>query len=214
MKAWCESTGLATNFIGARDRTVGPHFLSIKLGWLIARVLSEFKVKGHRKVLLPWMIRNDSVGKWLSERVAHGLQVPVETVLKEGWVIRWPSGSARRRHEALASALKSTGATGVFVGSWDDYLLAQSALAKEGLRIPEDVSLACMTHADDMRHLVPAPAHFGLRPDDFVDAIMKWLEGGTVEPMELTERALATWEPGESLGAPRTTPQKAAGKSR
>lgn len=204
MKAWCDNTGLATNFLGARDRTTDPNFLSIKLGWLIAKVLKEFKCKGHRKVLMPWMIRDESVGNWLSERVAHDLEVPLETVLREHWVLRWPTTSARRRHEALIAALRSTGATGVFVGSWDDYLLAQSALGKEGLRIPEDVSLACMTHAEDMRHLVPAPAHFGLRPDDFVDAIMKWVESGVVERMELTERALATWEPGESIGAPRT----------
>lgn len=192
--------------------TVSTHFLSIKLGRLIAKVLGEFKAKGHRKVLLPWMIRDNSVGKWLSERVAHGLQAPLETVLKEGWVIPWPSTSARRRHEALAAALKSTGATGIFVGSWDDYLLTQSALGKEGLRIPDDISLACMTHSDDMRHVVPAPAHFGLRPDDFVDAILKWVEGKKVEPMELTERALAAWEPGESLAAPRsgTAPRSAS----
>ncbi len=204
MKAWCESTGLITNFLGARDLTTAPHFLSIKLGWLIARVLSEFKTKGHRKVLMPLKIRDKSVGQWLSERVANGLQVPLETVVKEQWVLPWPGAAASRRQEALMAGLESTGATGIFVGSWDDYLLVQSALGKAGRRIPEDVSLACMTHAEDMRHLVPAPAHFGLRPDDFVEAIMRWVEGGAVEPMELTERALATWEPGESLAAPRT----------
>lgn len=205
IKAWCDGAKLPTNLLGARDRTTSPHFLSIKLGWLIARVLSEFRAKGHRVVLLPWTVREESVGKWLAERVAHGMQVPVETVIRERWVVAWPSGSARRRHEALAAALRSTGATGVFVGCWDDYLLSQSALAKEGLRIPEDISLACMTHADDMRHLVPAPAHFGLRPDDFVEAILKWVAGDPVQPMELTERALATWEPGESMGPPASS---------
>lgn len=109
------------------------------------------------------------------------------------------------------AALRSSGATGVLVGSWDDYLLAQSALAKAGLRIPEEVSLACMTHTDDMRHLVPSPSHFGLRPEDFVDAIMDWAGGEAVEPMALTERALASWQPGESMGPPRAEP--GAGKA-
>lgn len=201
--AWGAKADLPTVLIGGRDRSGGPNMLAMRIGRMLGHVNAELRRLGHRKALMPCPSPMPEVARYLSEKLAEGLGADLPTVLAERWVVPLPSGTAAARGKALTAAVRATGATAIVTVNWEEYLLAQTALAAEGLRVPGDVSMACITHCPDSRHVIPAPAHFQIPENDFATAVIRWMRSGRLDPERLTELALRSWTPGGSLGKAR-----------
>lgn len=197
---WGAKAGLPTVLIGGRDRSDGPNMLAMSMEPMLARLTGELRALGHRKALLPTPAPDPEVARYLAEKLSQGMGAELATVLRERWVVLLPNGTAEARSRTLAAALRSTGATAIVAIDWEEYLLAATTLAAAGLRVPDDVSLACVTHSPDARHVIPAPSHFLVPEEAFAKAVIRWMRTGKLDPDRLTELALRAWTPGGSLG--------------
>lgn len=197
---WGEAHGLPSLLVGSRDSGANDRKLAVKLGRLVDLVIGELLARGHRRLLILLPEPNAEGMRFLTDKLARKLGLDGATLMRERWVRHIPDGPLPMRGKAAVEAVRSLGATAVLTIQWEDYLMTLTALGAAGIRVPANVSMACASHSPDLRHVLPPPAHFVIPEDAFADGILRWLRSGKVDPDRLTQLALKTWTPGESLG--------------
>ncbi len=197
---WADAHGLPSLLVGSRDTSGKGRKLAVRMGRLVDVMIRELLAKGHRRLLILLHSPNAEGVRLLSDKLAQELGLDAATLMRERWVRHIPEGPAKLRGKAVVEAVRSLGATAVLTIQWEDYLMTLTALGAAGIRVPTNVSMACASHSPDLRHVLPPPAHFVIPESAFADGILRWLRSGKVDPDRMTQLALKTWSPGESVG--------------
>jgi DNA-binding LacI/PurR family transcriptional regulator len=200
---WADAHKLPHLLVGSRDGGGNDRKLAIKLGKLVDHLLGELFAREHRRLLILLPAPNAEGVRFLSEKLVRQLGLDVATLMRERWVRHIPDGSAPARGKAVVEAVRSLQASAILAVNWEDYLMALTALNAAGIRVPADVSMACASHAPDLRHVLPPPAHFVIPESAFADGILRWMRTGKADPDRLTRLTLKSWTPGASLGKAR-----------
>ena len=103
-------------------------------------------------------------------------------------------------HEALRGLFRYTPPTCIILPGISQYLTAGSFFLKEGLRIPDDISVIILSQDPLLEDIVPSIAHFTLYSDDMIrqafHALQEQMSG--LQSPEQTE-LIPIWVPGDSL---------------
>jgi len=80
---------------------------------------------------------------------------------------------------------------------WAEFLWVKRQIESQGRRIPDDVSVVCLSSDDAIGWIEPAPSHFEHPLEGMARAIAKWVKDpDATSVMDVT----ATWVPGKTVG--------------
>lgn len=158
------------------------------------------KAAGHRHIALVDNVFNEVRRKaLLRESVRLGIRLTIVrggSLGADNW-IHHPS-----KIRKVCAAIKGSGATCVLFPQWKDFMAAASGLEKEGLVVPERLSVVVAYRNGSSDH------HHGRRisgcdiPADLAERIIvHWLEGGAGDAEYFSDLVLGTWDDGETLRA-------------
>ena len=172
---------------------------------LIIQAFQQAQTAGHRRIVTP-------MGHWKGS-IYEGLAVKLENHFSSdpfSFKRRYnfpfvPGATPEDYHAALRELFRYTPPTCIILHDLADYLLASSFFLKEGLRIPDDISVILLSEDLSLKNTVPSIAHFALFSNDMAvqafHALQEQMNG--FQSHEKTELS-AIWIPGDSLAAPKS----------
>lgn len=178
-----------------------PHF-DVSYRALVTSSFGKLFDAGHSRIVMPMFMRKPNVMVMLRDTVR---QVFLERGLPYSDNYHMPEVNGETLHdlrETTRALFKLTSPTALVVGNFRHWLAVFSTLSSLGLRVPDDVSLVCLSRSDDMDTVEPAPAHFTYPVNRMIRAILKTLNrpSSSAEDSRLFP---AVWIPGASIAPPK-----------
>lgn len=169
---------------------------------LVTSAFGHLFAAGHSRVVMPMFQRKPNVMIMLRETVR---QIYLERGLPYSDSYHMPEVNGKTLHdlrETTRALFKLTPPTAFVAGNFRHWLAVFSTLSSLGLRVPDDVSLICLSRSDDMDTVEPAPAHFSYPVNRMIRAILKTLD----QPSSSAEDSCLfppVWMPGASIAPPK-----------
>lgn len=178
-----------------------PHF-GVSYRELVTSAFGHLFESGHSRIVMPMFQRKPNVMAMLRNTVREVFQ---EQGIPYSDSYHMPEVQGETLHdlrETIRALFKLTPPTAVIAGNFRHWLAVFSTLSSLGLRVPDDVSLVCLSRSDDMDTVEPAPAHFTYPVNRMIRAILKALN----QPSSSAEDSRffpAVWVPGTSIAPPK-----------
>ncbi len=176
-----------------------PTFNSSHTNLLVCAFKQAYKA-GHHSITMPIWKTQGSLYEKLAEKLEKAFSgSPIH--FSRRYNLPFIEGETKSDyHEALRGLFRYTPPTCIILPGISQYLTAVSFFLKEGLRIPDDISVIILSQDPLLEDIVPSIAHFTLYSDDMVrrafHALQEQMSG--LQSPEETE-LIPIWVPGDSL---------------
>lgn len=160
---------------------------------------------GHRRITAPLWKTRDGLQEKLAPALEKEFSEPPVSFSRRYNLPVIQGDHPRDFHAAMREIFRYTPPTCMILDGVSRYMTAVSFFLKEGLRMPEDISVMLLSDDPLLQDTEPSIAHFALYSDDMVGRAFHALQeqmSGLHSP-ERTE-LIPIWKPGGSLIAPKS----------
>lgn len=181
-----------------------PTFI-ISYSDLLLRAFQHAWKVGHHSISSPlWNAGNSLYEAWATKLDSH-FPEGASSFSRRYNLPRFQGETAADYQAALRGLFRYTPPTCLILFDLSHYLEASSFFLREGLRIPEDISVILLSNDPLLADIVPSVAHFVLFSDDMMKQAFHALRE-QMDGLESHGRTFFTpvWVPGDSLAAPRS----------
>ncbi len=176
-----------------------PAFSTVYSGLLI-RAFQHAWEAGHRRISTILWNPEDSFYDTLATQCETHFPGEAATFSRRYNLPRFHGETSADYQAGLRNLFRYTPPSCLILLDLSHYLAASSFFLREGLRIPDDISVIILLQDPLLDDIVPSVAHFRVSPDDTANqvfnALQKQMEG--LESHEQTD-VISTWVPGDSL---------------
>ena len=181
-----------------------PYFVTSYSGLLIQAFEQGWKA-GHRGISAPLWNKSPELHEKLAAQLENHFSRGGRSFTKRYHLPSFPGESPEEYLAALRELFRYTPPTCIILHNLDDYLMASSFFLREGLRIPDDISIILLSGEPSIEKVVPSIARFILFNSGMTLQAFRVLQeqmNGFLshEHVELSP----IWVPGDSLAAPKT----------
>jgi DNA-binding LacI/PurR family transcriptional regulator len=169
---------------------------------LLVSAFQQAVKAGHRSITLPVWKTSRTIYEELAEWLEKYFPSSLSSFNKRYHLPFIKSGSKADYHATLHELFRYTPPTCIILHGISQYLTTSSFLLKEGLRIPDDVSIIFLSQDPLLEDIVPSVAHFSLYSDTMInDAFHILQEQITGLKSQQQTELIPIWIPGDSLAS-------------
>jgi DNA-binding LacI/PurR family transcriptional regulator len=195
--------GIPAIDVGGQESRVFPHFFT-PYAPLLIRAFEHARAAGHSRITIPMTHKKGPGYEGMAAALEKQFSSAPMTFNRRYNFPLIGGDAVEDYHTALRELFRYTPPTCVIVHGLPDYLIVSSFFLKEGLRIPDDVSVILLSYDPAMVNITPSMAHFVLFSEaDSLKAfhVLKEQMSGFRSHEEI--KLLSTWTPGDSLAPPK-----------
>ncbi len=197
LAAWAKSRHLRMLFCGGSATGFDIPIVGVSTTAMLERALTELINHGHERITFPLCGRSQDfvrnvIRKFKLIAADHGIRFRQSANLPIT-----PSHTPRELQRIYQRVETSFRPTAWVCLDWAEFLWVKRQIESQGRRIPDDVSVVCLSSDDAIGWIDPAPSHFEHPLEGMARAIAKWVKDpDAANVMEVT----ATWVPGKTVG--------------
>lgn len=189
--------------IGGESSYQYPYFVTPYADLLI-QAFQQAQAVGHRRITIPMGNSKSPIYEGLATKLEKHFSVDSFPFGRRYNFPLAQGTTVEDYHAMLRELFRYTPPTCIVLHDLDDYLMASSFFLKEGLRIPDDVSVILLSYDPALEKIDPSIAHFVLFTSDMTVQAFRVLQeqmNGFLshERVELSP----SWVPGGSLTPPK-----------
>ncbi|BCU78419.1 substrate-binding domain-containing protein [Luteolibacter sp. LG18] len=196
-----KARGIRTVALGVASLPETVASFGVSYRELVVSSLERLFEHGHTRITMPMFQRKPEVMVKVREAVRGEFEargIPYSDLFNVPDVT---GDSPRDLHGLIRRLWKFTPPTAVIVNNLRPYLTVFSTCAALGLRVPDHVSLLCLSHSAEMDALEPTPAHFCYPVESLARAVLRALENASAHAAD-SHLFPPAWCPGGSIGPP------------
>lgn len=197
LAGWAKSRHLRMLFCGGSATGFDIPIVGVSTAAMLERALLELIGRGHERITFPLCGRSQDFVRNVIRRFKdiaadHGIRFRQSLNLPTA-----PSHTPRELQRIYQRIESSFHPTAWICLDWAEFLWVKRQIESQGRRIPDDVSVVCLSSDDAIGWIEPAPSHFEHPLEGMARAIAKWVKDpDATGAMDVT----ATWVPGKTLG--------------
>ena len=202
MAAWARDTKIPMFFCGGTMGDLSVPFVALSSQMMLEEAMDRLLALGHSKITLPLCERAPSFATKLKSTISQKLIMANYDFISELNTPSSQEGGVESFRHCLDRAFAVTTPTAIICLDWREYLATLSYAQAKGLRVPQDLSLICMSdnHATDW--LSPFASHFARPIDKLASTLSDWLEDITsYNNFSLYTSIRSHWVEGETVAA-------------
>ncbi len=197
LAGWAKNRHLRMIFCGGSATGFDIPIVGVSTTAMLERALQELIGRGHERITFPLCGRSQDFLRNVVRRFKH---IALDRGIRFRQSLNLPTSPGRtpRDLQRIYQRIESTfHPTAWICLDWAEFLWVKRQIESVGRRIPDDVSLVCLSSDDAIGWIEPAPSHFEHPLEGIARAIAKWVKNpDATSVMELN----ATWVPGRTLG--------------
>lgn len=197
LAGWAKSRHLRILFCGGSATGFDIPIVGVSTAEMLERALVELIGRGHERITFPLCGRSQDFVRNVIRRFKdiaadHGIR------FRQSMNLPTAPGRSPRELQRIYQRIESSFHPTAWVClDWAEFLWVKRQIESQGRRIPDDVSVVCLSSDDAIGWIEPAPSHFEHPLEGMARAIAKWVKDpDATGVMEVT----ATWVPGKTLG--------------
>lgn len=181
-----------------------PAFITNHAG-LFVEAFRQAVEAGHRRITAPLWKTRPGIHEMLAGALEKEFSDPPVSFSRRYNLPLIEGTLPQDYHAALRELFRYTPPTCIILDGVAQFLTVASFFLKEGLRIPDDISVMLLSDNPLLQGIVPSVAHFTLYSDDMVrrafHALQEQMSG--LQSLEHTE-LIPIWKAGDSLAPPKS----------
>lgn len=204
MAAWARDTKIPMFFCGGATGDVSVPVAGVSSSHMLEEALDRLIALGHHKITLPLCERVPSFASKLKATISQKLIMANRDFISELNTPSHEESGVEIFRSCLDRAFAIDTPTAIICMDWREYIAALCYVQEKGLKVPQDVSLVCLSHDHSADWFKPVPSHFIHPLDKLASTLGNWLEDiSNYTNFTLQSSVRGTWVPGETVAAPR-----------
>jgi DNA-binding LacI/PurR family transcriptional regulator len=201
MAAWARDTKIPTIFCGGAIGEYSVPMVAFSSGKMLEMAMDRLLALGHKQISTMLADRSPEYCQSVQKRIEQKLSNAGVPFIKERHTPTSEIGGVNAFIKSLETTFEQQNTTALICLEWREYLAALCFVQQKGWKVPEDISMICLSsdHAADWLH--PVPTHFRLPVITMCEILADWIEDVNLHSnFTLFESLSGKWEEGATIG--------------
>jgi Periplasmic binding protein-like domain len=201
MAAWARDTKLPTIFCGGAIGEYSVPMVGISSKKMLEQAIDQLLALGHKKISTMLADRTPEYCQSIQKLIEQKLSNTGIPFIKDLHIPTTKEGGVKAYIDCLESTFKKHHTTALICLDWREYMAALGFIKQNNWKIPEDISIICLSsdHAADWLH--PIPTHFRHPYMKLCEILADWVEDVNLHSnFTFLEALSGEWEEGATIG--------------
>lgn len=204
MAAWARDTKIPTFFCGGSLGDFKVPVAGVSSYKMIDEAIDRLFSLGHKNISVMLANRSPEYCKRIQTLVAEKFNAAGLVFSEKIHAPTTKEDNVNVFRDGLSEVFAAQPVTAFICLDWREYVATMCYIQEKGLKVPEDISIICLSHDHSSNWSSPIPSHYHHPMEEIVKTLADWIEDiTTYTNFELNANLSGIWQEGETLSTAR-----------